>query len=193
MVFVYQRKGEVIAESVGWPGFIGVLSGIKKGKFAMSLNAAISHEPYQVAMPVSFLLREVLLCASSFEEAAAILSKTPIASDCLLLLTGVQKEQMKVIERTPRNFSQRHTDECFLVVTNDYKILNNEIGKFNFLQASSCTRFDTATSLLRNTFDVKAANCWEVLKHPKIKMDITVQQMLFNAYTGEFEILLPKN
>ncbi len=87
--------------TIGWAGFAGVFSGIAPGRFAVTLNAVISDEPLQMASPVVFLLREVLETAPDFQSALRALRETPLASDSLLLLTGVRAGEMAVVERTP--------------------------------------------------------------------------------------------
>lgn len=74
--------------TIGWPSFVGALSAVAPGRFAITLNAVLSADPPQRALPVLFLLRQVLEKAATFEEAVGLLSSTPIASDCLLLITG---------------------------------------------------------------------------------------------------------
>ena len=43
--------------TVGWPGFMGVFSGIAPGRFAVTLNAVLSLERSQLATPVVLLIR----------------------------------------------------------------------------------------------------------------------------------------
>ncbi|MBM3788710.1 MAG: hypothetical protein FJW30_30615, partial [Acidobacteria bacterium] len=41
--------------TVGWPGFVGVFSGVAPGRFAVTLNAVVSDEPLVAATPIVFL------------------------------------------------------------------------------------------------------------------------------------------
>lgn len=41
--FIWTRNNEVLFHSVGWPGYVGVLTGVKPGRFAISLNARYPH------------------------------------------------------------------------------------------------------------------------------------------------------
>ena len=114
-------------------GFIGALSGTKPGKFSLTLNAVLSKDSPEIAVPVSFLLRDVLENANSFHEAKETLEKTTIASDCLLLLSGTTSDEMVVIERTPKRSATRGPNNGVICVTNDYKLLENgKVRSLNF-------------------------------------------------------------
>src|SRR5262249_58170211 len=75
---------------VGWPGFVGVFSAVAPGRFAITLNAVLSTDAVSLGTPVVFLIRKVLEEAQTFQEACKALAETPIASDCLLLVTGTR-------------------------------------------------------------------------------------------------------
>ena len=190
MLFDFQKDGNTVYKTVGWPGFVGALSGTKPGKFSLTLNAVSSNDRPEVAAPVSFLLRNALEKAESFKEAKHILETTPIASDCLILLSGTQESEMVVVERTPRRYATRTSDEGFIVVTNDYKVLEND-STSNLLRATSCSRYDRVQSLLRAGIAEQAQRCMNILSDDEVKMQITVQQMVFNNMTGDVTILVP--
>jgi acid ceramidase len=144
--FVGAPEGEFI--TVGWPGFVGVFSGIAANRFAVTLNAVISDEPLQMAAPVVFVLRQVLEEAADFESALRTLRTIPLASDSLLLLTGVREGEMAVIERTPARAEVRFAENGCLFVTNDYRKMHTGLRGFESeLQATACRR---ATSEYRN-------------------------------------------
>ncbi|WP_420571056.1 C45 family autoproteolytic acyltransferase/hydolase [Kordia sp.] len=191
MIFDYQRNGKTVFKSVGWPGFVGVLSGVKPQKFAVTLNAVLSSDTPEIALPISFLLRDILENCESFLEAKTRLENTPIICDYLLLLSGTKSNEKVVIERMPKRTSTRASEEDFIVVTNDYKELQNEnTGNSNsILQATSCGRFDTATELLQKHEVVEELDCLEVLQNENVIMGITVQQMVFNVHTGKIKLV----
>jgi hypothetical protein len=175
--------------TIGWPGFAGALSGLAPRRFAVTLNAVLSAERGELATPITFLLRTVLERARSYDEAVAHLARTPIASDCLLLVTGVEPGQMVVIERTPTRHALRHPTDGLLQVTNDYLLLGNRPGEpGNTLQATSCRRFERMQALLARERPRDFARCLAYLSDPEVRMEITVQQMAFHAASGEHEL-----
>jgi acid ceramidase len=153
---------------------------MKPGKFSITLNAVSSTEKPNLAPPVTFLIREVLENADSFQEALQLLSETEIASDCLLMLVGANMGEQVVIERTPRKFALRYSEENHLVVTNDYRQFNNDTKTGDVLQQTSCGRFDRASELIAECQPQTAAECLSILSDANVKMGITVQQMVFD-------------
>lgn len=189
-IFNYQRKGKTVFKTVGWPGFVGALSGVRPGAFALTLNAVSSEDDPQIATPISFLLRDVLEQATSFQKGQSILEQTPIISDCLILLSGTQREEKVVLERTPTRCATRRSTEDHIIATNDYKHLVNEtIVTGNMLRDTSCGRYDTTQELLREQAPSDASACIDILKNESVMMGITVQQMVFEIKTGAITLI----
>jgi len=188
-IFDFQRNGKTIFKTVSWPGFIGALSGMKPGKFSLTLNAVLSNDSPEIALPVSFLLRDILNSANSFEHAKTILETTIIASDCLILLSGTESKEMAVIERTPKRFSTRVSQNGYIIVTNDYKQLENNITGESLLQSTSCGRYDRAEQLIAIHSPENSEECLEILKDREVMMNITVQQMVFNTKNGTIQLI----
>lgn len=188
-VFDFQRNGKTIFKTVGWVGFIGALSGMKPRKFSLTLNAVLSNDSPEIAMPVSFLLRDILDKSKSFDEAKKILETTTIASDCLILLSGVKTNEMVVIERTPTRFATRKAEQNHIVVTNDYKQLENHKTEESLLQTTSCGRYERATELLNRTNPTTVDQCLAILKDDQVMMSITVQQMIFDNQLGTIKLI----
>jgi acid ceramidase len=171
--------------TVGWPGFVAALSAIAPGRFAVTLNAAISTEPLTAATPVVFLLRQVLEEAPDFAKALELLRGSPIASDALLLLTGVHAGEMAVIERSPTRAAVRGPERGVIAVTNDYRVLPAGAQDDSLLAATSCARYDRIHEQLAAHRPATLRDCLRILDHPGVRMGITVQRMAFRAATGE--------
>lgn len=179
---------------VSWPGFTGALSGLAPGRFAITLNAVSSDEPAAIALSITYLIRSVLESARTFAEAVDQLASTTIASDCLLLVTGIQAGEMIVIERTPTLSALRTATNGCLIVTNDYLALpavttNSNTGLA--LQQTSCHRLDRVSHLLSQHIPHNPTECFSILIDPAIRMRITVQQMVMSAAQGILEVQLP--
>lgn len=190
MSFDCQRAGRTRYRLVGWPGFIGCFSGVAPGRFAVTLNAVLSDDAPQIAEPVVFLLRRTLDEAADFDAAVKALEQTPIASDCLLLVTGVRAGELVVIERTPTRAALRRPVNGRLIVTNDYRALGAG-GAVGELGATSCGRYDRVAQLLDQGFGDSVERAFTILTDPKVKMTITVQQMVLRASDGTCVVRLP--
>ncbi len=189
--FINGPAGEFL--TVGWPGFIGVFSGVAKGRFAVTLNAVLSDEPSQIALPVVMLIRQVLETAADFQEAVQRLSKTTIATDCLLLVTGIEDGQMVVVERTPTRFAHRQAVSGKpLRVTNDYVAIDADTGEpTNELMRTSCGRYERIAELVRAEPPQGLEESIAHLCDVDVMMGITVQQMAFLPRSGEHFVRVP--
>lgn len=179
---------------VSWPGFTGALSGLAPGRFALTLNAVLSNDPPALAMPITYLIRQVFETADTFAEAVERLASTEIVSDCLLLVTGTQPGEMVVIERTPTRAAFRYPATGCLVVANDYLAMPAKpttTQPEQELQRTSCSRFDRASLLLRQHAPADAEECLRILTDSSVRMGITVQHMVMSAAQGWLEVRLP--
>jgi len=180
-------------QMVSWPGFVGALSGLAPGRFAITLNAVISSERPSLAPPVVLLIRDVLERCADFREAVSVLERSPIAADCLLLVTGTRNGEMAVVERTSTRAAIRGPEAGFVAVTNDYRSLtgvgDGRVG--SRLEETACGRFDRAVALLRDGLPADAAACLGILGDSSVRMAITVQQMVMTPRTGELVVRIP--
>ncbi|MBN8732884.1 MAG: hypothetical protein J0L64_20270 [Acidobacteria bacterium] len=182
--FVGGRAGGFV--SIGWPGFMGVFSAVAPKRFAVTLNAVISDEPLRMATPVVFALRQLLEEAEDFETAFRTLRSMPLASDSLLLLTGVRAGEMAVIERTPTRAEVRFAESGRIFVTNDYRKMATGLrGRESELQATACRRYGRISELVASRVPNDPLDCLGYLDDPGVRMGITVQQMVFHAASGQ--------
>ena len=108
-----------------------------------------------------------------------------MASDSLLLLTGVHEGELAVIERTPTRAEVRFAKNGCVFVTNDYKEMNTGLHSFDSeLQATACGRYERISKLVASRVPRDATECLNYLNDPAVRMGITVQQMVFQAATG---------
>jgi len=196
LILNFRRAGEApLYRTVGWPGFVGCLSGLAKGRFAVTLNAAMSEDPPELAPPMCFVLRQTLEKARDFAEAVETLRAVEVASDSLLLVSGPVAGQMAVVERSPKRGVVRGPEGGFVLSTNHYRALP-ESGTAtvagNALAETSCGRYERAEELLGRSPPCDARGCFEVLGDPGVKMTSTVQQMVLSAGSGEVVVVLPE-
>ena len=175
--------------SVGWPGFVGVYSGLAPGRFTVSMNAALSNEPTVPGTSIALLIREALEKCSDFAAAVDLLSTATITSDCLLLLTGPGDDEMLVIERTPTNHSHRHPENGRLILTNDFRTLHQTTPQTNSpLFGSTCSRYNAVAKQLSIGHPSSADECLAILNSDGVRMSITVQQMVLSARSGKLDV-----
>jgi len=129
----------------------------------------------------------VLEEATTYQEALRLLSETPIPCDCLLLLSGTVPGELAVIERTPTRYSLRGPKAGNVCVTNGYLSLDAGLGNTpSGVLATSCQRFNRIQALIADRPPVNAEDCLDYLSDPEVRMNMTVQQMVFVAATGKY-------
>jgi predicted choloylglycine hydrolase len=193
IIYDFRKAGSRLFEAVSWPGYVAVLSGMAPDRFAITLNAVLSEEKAKLAKPISFLIREVLEESQDYDSAVKELSSTPMAADCLLLVTGIRRGQMCVIERTPRRSEIRTPDSEHIIVTNDYRKLRDAAFDWGSdLDSTSSSRFDRVASLLKKALPDSFEDCFEILDDLAVHMDITMQHMVMSASQSRLEVRLPR-
>ncbi len=102
--------------SATWPGFVGVLTGLAPGRFAIAINqpplplpgwgkaigwpAARLRVGRSTAMPPSHLLRQVFDKCRDFDDALATIRRTRLCIPAIFTLAGPLAGQTVVVERT---------------------------------------------------------------------------------------------
>lgn len=136
---------------VTWGGMVGVVSGMNMKGLTITLNAAKSEIPYNAAMPVSILAREILQYASSIEEAYQIAAgHQTFVSESFLIGSGTEN-MAAVIEKTPDTTILYRPDTNYLILTNhflDEYFKNDELNRENMKNTSTVYRYDRVQELL---------------------------------------------
>ena len=96
----YQQAGVTRFVNAGWPGGVGVVTGMSQRGFAVALNAVSCPEPFtKTGYPVLLHVRRVIEDARDFDEALAMLRDQRLTAPALFTLVGTDNEQRVVIER----------------------------------------------------------------------------------------------
>jgi hypothetical protein len=194
----YFQKGALHFASAGWPGSIGVVSGLSGRGFAVVLNAVPSPEGIRkTGYPVLLHLRRVIEDAADFEAALAMLARQRLTAAALFTLVGSRNEQRVVIERTPTRHALRWAsrDEP-LIATNDYRLLfkpESHQGTQNY--ETTCSRYDALCRFFENhhgSKEVEDATLLYILSDPSVMQDITAQHIIMRPRQGTIRLYVPR-
>jgi hypothetical protein len=194
----YTHKGAPRFANAGWPGAVGVVTGLSARGFALALNAVSCLEGvHKTGYPVLLHLRRVLEDAPDFEAALTLLSEQHLAVPALLTLVGTENDQRVVIERTPRDYAHRRADpDEPLVVTNHYRLLLQQEtpGEGDFYQ-TTCSRYEAVCKFFahhRADREVADSALLYILSDPRVIQTITAQHIILRPRTGQVRLFVPR-
>ena len=96
----YSRGGRKLFQTAGWPGSIGVVTGVSEKGFGIALNFPCDHggQLDPMGQPVLLLIRSLLEQSGSFMSAVETLCGVRTTSPGIFTLAGADNAEMKVVE-----------------------------------------------------------------------------------------------
>jgi hypothetical protein len=192
------QYGALQYANAGWPGAIGVVTGLSARGFAIVLNAVTSPEGIRkTGYPVLLHLRRVLEDARDFDDALAMLSEQTLTASALVTLVGARNEQRVVIERTPTRHAHRlpEGDEP-LVATNDYRLLfRPETHEGPVIYQTTCSRYAALCRFFaghRPDQEVEDAALLYILSDATVIQSITAQHIILRPRQGTTRLFVPR-
>lgn len=170
VTFCHPDKGHNFV-SIGWPGMIGVLSGMNEAGLTVTINAAKSAMPTSSATPISILTREILQYASNIEEALAIAQKRKTFVSESILIGSAKDGRAAIIEKSPEKtvlFTGKEKDR--IICTNHYQseeFSNDERNMENIRTSDSPYRFARLEELLNENQPMNPVKAASVLRNRK--------------------------
>jgi isopenicillin-N N-acyltransferase like protein len=184
--------------SAGFPGAVGVVTGLSSRGFAVILNAVTTPDPVcKTGYPVLLHLRRVMEDAADFADALAMLSKQRLTTPALFTLAGSKNDQRVVIERAPRRHALRwgRLGEP-LITTNNYQLLDVPPANHDEwdLARTSCGRYGRLCDLTARRGDAAPTDdellYW--LTDEQVRQEITAQHVLIRPARGEMKLFVPR-
>ena len=157
--------------SVGWPGMIGVLSGMNETGLTVTINAAKSAVPTGSATPISILTREILQYASTIDEAFAIAKKRKTFVSESILIGSAKDGKAAIIEKSPEKtvlFKGKEANR--LICTNHYQseeFSKDERNMENIRTSDSPYRFARLKELINENMPIDASKAASILRNHK--------------------------
>jgi len=104
----FQRSGKTVYEGITYAGYVGLLTGVRKGSFAVSIDQRdegylIENFLEALLIPgtrvLAFLVRDTLENTNTFDEAVNIFATTSLAAPCYIIVSGSYPGQGVVVTR----------------------------------------------------------------------------------------------
>lgn len=119
-VLVFHPEGKYAFASIGWPGMIGVLSGMNEHGLALA-NMEVTRSPrLPGAMPYTLLYRTVLEQCRTVSEAIDLIEHTPRQTANNLMLMDAASDRA-VIEITPDTVDVRRAPDAEPLVSTNHQ------------------------------------------------------------------------
>lgn len=196
----FLQNDQVRFANAGWPGAVGVVTGLSGRGFTVVLNAVMAPDEgvNKTGYPVLLHLRRVLEDAQSFHEALHMLSQQRLATSALITLVGSENAERVVVERSPTKCALRWAkdDSTALITTNDYRLLYRpETHPSLEIYRTTCNRYDYLSDFFANhqsTQPVEDAKLLYALTDDKVMQTITAQHILMRPRTGDVKMYAPR-
>lgn len=153
--------------SVGWPGMIGVLSGMNEEGLTVTLNAAKSMPPVSAATPISILARRILQYASTIAEARQIASEHKTFVSESLLIGSANDGEAAIIEKSPDNMALYRSGSNRIICTNHFQsdlFAADKRNREQMTHSDSPYRYERLTELLDEQGTVGYAEAAAILR-----------------------------
>jgi hypothetical protein len=193
----HSRRGAAAFATAGWPGALGVVTGLSARGFALALNAVSGPEgAARQGYPVLLHLRRVLEDAQGFDEAVVLVRDEVLASPALVMLVGLENHQRVVVERSPTRHALRWGESGRpLMATNDYRLLYSPQSRLGIPSLeTTCSRYAALERLLashRPANPIDDRQLLEALTNPSVIQEITAQHIIARPRQGRIRLFVP--
>lgn len=112
----FERSGIELYRATCWAGYVGVLTGMRKGMASVSLNYRRTNDGTLMtnlsamiggSWPAGFLIRHTLETAKSFQQFTSFLSNSPLISPCYIIINGTRPGSGIILVRDRNALKQR--------------------------------------------------------------------------------------
>lgn len=193
------RRGKREFFSVGFPGFVGVLSGMLPHHYSVTINWAPPFTTPSFDFGPAFLLRETLEECDQYDEAVEVLTHTPLSTSVFYTVVGVDKGQACVIERTRSEAVIRKAEASVLVQANHHvaeqftqhnqEMAEIEEGEIESTYADSQRRAATLEEGLKHCHPFSGlAELVDVINRAPVLNEATYQKMIMCPSSGEIKV-----
>jgi hypothetical protein len=109
---------------VGWPGMVGVVTGLNDGGLAVALNMAYAGDLTTDATPMLFRLRRSLETSCTIDEATKVIIAEPRTIAANVLLASQREDRAIVLELSGHRNAIVGMRDGLVVTTNHYQALD---------------------------------------------------------------------
>jgi len=190
-VLVVYHRGKRQYVSVGLIGFVGVLSAMRPGAWAVALNQAPSRKiPFRaIQIPACVRLRSICDVAQKYGTIVERMKKAQRVSPFFVHIIGTERQEQTVIRSLGGRFRQRKLDDSFIIQTNHF--VSEDSEDLNDLSKSyhhSRARYRALRRRLRYRLPDTVDKAQRKLKRWPVNNERTIQIVSFCPATGDVRV-----
>lgn len=102
IVTIHRPDGKYPFASVGWPGLVGVVTGINGRGIVVAINPARTDDPEEPGVAWPLVLRQVLEEADTLDQAEQIIRRAPLRTSGVVLIGDGIRRKSVILEASPR-------------------------------------------------------------------------------------------
>lgn len=151
-----------------WAGLMGVVSGMNLEGLTITLNASKSTIPTVAKEPISVLAREILQFATTIDEAIEIAKKREVFVSESLLIASSKDDRAVIIEKSPSGFDVYESQNDTTICSNHYQsdhFKNTEINLENIEMSDSNYRFQRMSQLVKESIPIDLNKAIGILRN----------------------------
>ncbi len=191
----FVRRGQTMFVGTGWPGLVGIMTGMKPGAFSVSINYRRTGDGMMTNFtsavkshwPVSFLIRHVLTSTHKYRDARTMCKVAKLIAPTYITLVGVNSGQACVLTRGRTDCDEikcRDGKQSHVVQTNiDW--WRNERGCWQDIEFSVDRREYAYERLEEDEFGIN--ELWKLMDEKPVLAFDTLYQTGMCANTGYYQ------
>lgn len=176
--------------SIGWPGMIGVVSGMNDEGLTIGIFTAYSKDVSFDGIPSCFLMRKVLQHANNTEEAKEVIIQSKRTGPNIILLAD--KKGALVIECSATKYALRKPQDGLLYSSNHFlsPIYEKDRKRKKALKSGdSEARYERIEELLKKRYgQIDVEYGIKILRDNIVLKENTLHSVIFRPRTLEFSI-----
>ena len=182
-VYHHTAEGRHGFVSVGWPGAVGVVSGMNDAGLCLATLVSLSQKGVMPGMPYAMMYRTILEQCATPAEALAMVKRTPRTSANNLAVASPDKEPL-VIEFTPAKVAARRPVRGVVMATNHFRSPELAAGA-----KPSCRRFATLEDQVAKGERLDVPSLQRIL-HTVNQGNMTLQSMVFEPAARKLHLAI---
>lgn len=182
VVFVYHPSQGHEFVSIGYPGLVGVLSGMNDAGLAEAVMEVNGYGSSLKAAPYAMIFRQILQECDTTTEAITLLRRTSHSTANNLMLADAYGNA-RVAELTPTTVGLRRPDHHLLFATNHFR-------SPSLWQETDCPRYRTMQSFALSHYGQLDVPAMQRVLLQVAMPDKTLQSMVFVPQKGELYIAM---